>query len=256
MPKQVIPSTNTAFHQDSGSAPRRCQTRRQLLALMALTLSAWAGGSLPALAQGNGRLYDPEPPVDSAYVRLILAHAGPSVAVQVDGQERIRKLPAQEASDYLVLKEGPHTLTLIPEGKGGTPLKYPLDVVRGKSLTLAFTQLKSDATPQRFEDRGNSNQLKAQLTAYHLDAGSGALTVSVADSGTKVFSDLAYGRSASLQVNPIEVELSVGDGKATPHKFKVAMNQGATYSLFFVRGEKGKLQARTALNKTERYTGP
>lgn len=256
MPNQAISSPRIAANTASHTAAMQNNIRHRLQTGKALALSALLiFSTLSAQAQGNGRLYDPEPPVDSSYVRLIIAQPGSAAAIQVDGQSRIRKLSPFQASDYLVLKEGAHTLTLLPEGKSNVSIKHQIDISRGKSFTLAFPELKSDATPIRFEDRGNTNQLKAQLTAYNLDKESGPLTVSLADNSAKVFSDLAYGHSASLQVNPINVELIVGNSKVTPHKFSLKMTQGATYSLFFSRNENGKLQAHTVLSKTERYTG-
>jgi alginate O-acetyltransferase complex protein AlgF len=220
----------------------------------ALTVALCAAIAPYALAQSNGRLYDPEPPTDSAYVRVIVADSGAAVEVQVDGKARIPKLARQDASDYMVIPEGPHTLTLTSAGQPA--LSYKLDVVRGKSLTLAFPSLKADAQPTRFEDKGNTNKLKAVITAYHLDPKAGPITVSTADGSAKVFSDLAPGQSASLPVNPIKIELAAAEGKATPVKFRLEMSAGATYSVLLTRSAQGKLQARTLSNKTERYVGP
>ena len=51
------------------------------------------------MAQPAGLLYDPEPPVDSAYVRVLLASPEGVVDVLVDGRSRIRKLASGEASE-------------------------------------------------------------------------------------------------------------------------------------------------------------
>jgi hypothetical protein len=40
-----------------------------------------------------------------------------------------------------------------------------------------------------------------------------------------------------------------------PPKTMLSMAQGATYSVFLMPNSQGKLTARTAQNKTERYTG-
>lgn len=224
------------------------QRRRALTVALCVSVVPYA------LAQSNGRLYDPEPPTDSAYVRVIVADTGAPVEVQVDGKARVAKLARQDASDYMVIPEGPHTLTLTSAGQPA--LSYKLDVVRGKSLTLAFPSLKADAQPTRFEDKGNTNKLKSVITAYHLDPKAGPITVSTADGSAKVFSDLAPGQSASLPVNPIKIELAASEGKAAPVKFRLEMSAGATYSVLLTRSAQGKLQAHTLNNKTERYVGP
>ncbi|NDP48475.1 MAG: DUF4397 domain-containing protein [Sulfuriferula multivorans] len=226
--------------------------------------AAWTGLFLStlfcctsAVAQGSGRLYDPEPPMDSGYLRIIVAHPGGPVDIAVDGQSRVQKLAAQQPSDYLVIGEGLHTITLNTRAKGAAPISKAFTMERGKAVTLAFTSLHADASPFMFEDKGNTNKLKAILTAYNLSAKAGAIDVIAASGKTKVFGGLAYGTSASLQVNPITVDLmaSPNDGKSADAKFRVEMTQGGTYSILLLPGDAGKLTARVIQNKTERYAG-
>lgn len=215
------------------------------------------GLSLAASAQSTGVLYDPEPPADSAYVRVILSSREAAVDVMVDGHARIRKLDAGEASDYMVLAAGKHTIALHPVGKPVAYLSTTIDVVRGRAMTLAFTALKANTAPVIFEDKANTNKLKALLAVYHLDAKAGPLDVLTADGSTKVFSGLAFGTSSSLQVNPIAIELvAVKAGEKTPKtRTSLTLTQGGAYSVLLLPGEGGKLLARTTQNKIERYTG-
>lgn len=216
-----------------------------------------SGVSLAALAQANGLLYDPEPPADSAYVRVILAGRDGAVDVAVDGKPRIRKLASGEASEYMVLTAGKHAIALHPAGKSSTHLSTTIDVVKGRAMSLAFTALRADSTPVVFEDKANANKLKALLAVYHLDTGAGPLDVLTADGKTKVFSALAAGTSSSISVNPISIELiaaKAGD-KAEQARASLAMAQGGTYSVLLLPGEGGKLTARAVQNKIERYTG-
>ena len=209
-----------------------------------------------AMAQSTGRLYDPEPPVDSAYVRVVAVEAGPALDVLVDDKVRLRKVARFDASDYMVIPEGRHVVSLAPAGQQHALVSHTLDVVRGKSLTLAFASLREPSPPAVFEDRGNTNRLKAQITAYNLTGGPGAaVSVSTADGANKVFGDLAAGASASLQVNPISVDLQAAEGKGKPVKFHLEMSAGATYSLLLWRDGKSGLQVRTLANRTERFLG-
>lgn len=210
-----------------------------------------------AQAQTTGRLYDPEPPVDSGYVRIIVATSGAAQDLWVNGKLRIRGLASEEVSPYMVLVEGKHTLALHSAGKPNATLTHTLNVVRGASLTLAFPTLRADVVPLRFEDKGNTNKLKVMLSAYHLAPKAPALDISTADGSAKVFSKLAYGNSASLQVNPISVDLVAhpADAKSALAKVSLGMTQGGTYSVFFTAGSDGKLKAKSALNTTERFTG-
>ena len=209
------------------------------------------------MAQPAGLLYDPEPPVDSAYVRVVLASRDGVVDVMVDGRIRIQKLSSGEASEYMVLPAGKHTISVQAAGKSTRYFSIPLDVVRGRAMTVAFTNLRADTVPVVFEDKANANKLKALLAVYNLDATIGALDVLTADSNTKVFSGVAYGISVSIPVNPISIDLiavKIGD-KVAQTRTSLAMTQGATYSILLLPGDAGKLVARAVQNKIERYTG-
>jgi alginate O-acetyltransferase complex protein AlgF len=199
-------------------------------------------------AQSSGRLYDPEPPVDSGYLRVVIATPVPAQDIWIDGQARIQKLPGQALSEYMVLLEGKHTLSFQSAGASSPKLTFPLDITRGKSITLAFSSLRADTVPVALE---------VMLTAYHLAPKVGALDVMTADGSAKVFSNLAYAQSASLQVNPITVNLiaSPVGGTVALAKFPLEMVQGGTYSVLFTADAKGKLSTQTVLNKAERFTG-
>ena len=193
-------------------------------------------------------------------MRVLVVNAESPFEVSVDGRPRVTKLQSGEVSDYLVLSAGKHTISLIPTLKSVAATTYSLDVVRGRSMTLAFASLRAGQPPTTFEDKANTNKLKSLVTAYHLDGRAGALDVLTADGNTKVFSNLAYGASSSIQVNPISVELIAaksGDEAARTvlSRTPLSMTQGATFSVFLIPDGKGKLVARTIQNKTERYTG-
>lgn len=221
--------------------------RRVLLGMMAIGAVPWAW------AQGNGRLYDPEPPADSAYVRVVVSSKGPAMDVAVDGVVRIRALPGQEVSDYMVLPGGSHTVALQVSGKGQIMASKLLDVQKGKSLTLAFSTAKSDARTVVFEDKGNTNKLKAILAAYNLGA-HGSLDVATVDGSSKVFTGLAAGSSSSIQVNPITVELLAKNEKGQG-KVKLEMTQGGTFSLVAFEDAQGRPSLKVFQGRVERYTG-
>lgn len=213
--------------------------------------------SLPAATQPAGLLYDPEPPADSAYVRALHASREGYVDVVVDGRVRVKKLAAGEASDYMVLSAGKHTVAVHLAGKKEAALTMSLDVVRGRAMTVAFTSLQTDASPVIFEDKANSNKLKALLAVYHLDPKIGPLDIFTADGSTKVFAGLSYGSPASIQVNPISINLIAmksGDKEALT-KTSLAMSQGGTYSVLLLPGVGGKLISSAIQNKIERFTG-
>lgn len=221
--------------------------RRHLLALVALLVAGAAN------AQQTGLLYDPEPPANSAYVRVIVAADGPAMALSVDGKPRGSALAAGDAGEYLVLPAGTHTLKL---SAGGQVLETTLEAPAGKALTLAYTSRANGAQPLRFEDKANTNKLKAVLTAYHLAPGSGPLDVTAGERAQVVFPTVAEGTSVSRPVNPLNIGFGIarsGTALADPGA-PLAMEYGGTYSLFILPGHDGPV-LKTVLNRVERYTG-
>lgn len=208
-----------------------------------------------AVAQSTGRLYDPMPPDDSAYVRVVQAKAGAPVTVLVDGKVKLKQLAALTASDYWVLPAGKHTIQLQSGGKPGATIS--LDAARRGAYTIAFPSPASGTRAYTFQDKTGTNKLKAMLAVYHLAPGAGAIDIATADGKTKVFSGLKAGAPAIIEVNPIQVKLMAArsGGKAPLANASLSMVQGNAYSVFlFPSGAQG-IKATTAQNQRERYTG-
>lgn len=201
-------------------------------------------------AQGSGRLYDPEPPSDSGYVRIVWA-MGATVQVSVDGKARVAKLAPYGVSEYLVLKEGVHTLAFQ---QGGKTWSHPWTVTRGKSVSLAYAAMKGDGPSHVMEDKGNTNRLKSLLAFYNLHPRAVKADVSTQQGKSKVFDGVAYGSMAALQVNPIAIGLEVA-GADRSAVAQLEMQAGQTYSVFLFNVD-GKPQTRVVQSTTERYTGP
>lgn len=220
-------------------------------------LSLLVGYASDVCAQPAGMLYDPEPPSDSAYVRVIHASRDGAIDVDVDGQSRIKKLATGDASDYLVLGAGKRSLAIYSAGQKKPIFTTSVDVIRGQPMTLALTAMKAEAAPIIFVDKVNSNKLKALLTFYHIDQKAGKLDVLSADGNTKVFSEVSFGSSASIQVNPIAIDLiaTKSGGKASLAGAALAMTQGGNYSMILLPGDGKNAVLRAIQNKTERYTG-
>ena len=212
---------------------------------------------MPAGAQPTGLLYEPEPPTNSAYVRVIQASQEGPVDVLVDGKPRVQGLAVGEVSDYLVLPSGKHTVALRKAGKVAATASMNLDAISGRAFTVGFAGPHGGREPIVFEDKANSNKLKAVLSVYHLDARSGPLDVLTADGAARVFAGLEHGTSKTLSVNPITIELIVAKTAETQPQARVSltMSQGGSYSILVLPAEKGGMSAVAMQNKVERYTG-
>lgn len=209
----------------------------------------------PALAQTAPGLYDPEPPANSAYVRIIHAANEAPLDIWVDGKVRIKQLSNAKASDYMVLPSGQHQIALHIGGK--LRLEFKQEYLAMHAYSLAFTTLKPDSKPIVFEDKTIANKLKATLTVYHLQPGLGPVDISTADGKLTVFPALAELTHAVRAVNPITVDLiaTQNGNKQALAQAQIALTQGASYSLLLIPNNDRKLQAHASQNKIERYTG-
>ena len=227
------------------------------LVAIAFAITALIATTSPAVAQNRGDLYDPEPPPDSAYVRVVVVGSDRAAELFVDDKPRHQKLSSGEVSDYMILPQGKHTIAVRGAGKAPAGVSYLLDVQKGKALTVAFSGLTPGSTTTIFEDKTNTNKLKAILSVYNLDSRTGNLDVVTGDGNTKVFTNLAYGSSNAMLVNPISVDLIAtragGGASLLPGAANLSMTQGGAYSVFFVPDAKGSLIARPLQNKTERF---
>ena len=208
---------------------------------------------MPALAtaQSTGRLYDPMPPDDSAYLRIVQVGAGKPVDVLIDGKVRVRQLASRNPSPYLVIPAGKHAIQL------GSSKGPKVDLVAdGKSAyTIAFPSAAAGAKGLVFTDRTSTNRLKAMLAVYHLAPSAGTVNVSTADGKTRVFGDLKPGAPAILEVNPIKVNLAVTSSAKTKAASSLDMKQGSAYSIFLFPSNGKGMSPLTIENQRERYTG-
>ena len=222
-----------------------------------LVRAALAGALLvigtAALAQSTGRLYDPLPPDDSAYVRAVVVPPAADGALMLDGKPRVAKLSSRTPGDYLVVPSGTHALQVKPGGKAWPSAK--VEAAERGAYTVVFSS--ASAKPYLFTDKTGTNRLKAMLAVYHVAPGIGAVDVTTADAKTKVFTQLKPGAPAILEVNPIEVTLAVvAAGSSKPlATVSLQMERGAAYSVFIFPAAGGKVTAVAHRNQRERYTG-
>jgi alginate O-acetyltransferase complex protein AlgF len=188
-------------------------------------------------------------------LRVLVAGQDNQFDVNVDGKLRVKNLKSRTASDYMVLEAGQHIVTLRSAGTAEDRVTATINVERGSAMTVGFPSIKTGVQPILFLDKTNSNKLKSLLTVYHLDSNVGRLNISSADGKTKIFSGLTFGKSASLQVNPISIELAVtseGDG-VIRERPALAMAQGGGYSVFVMADGSQKMVTHVQDSRIEKY---
>lgn len=210
--------------------------------------------SLPAWAQQAPSLYDPEPPANSAYVRVILASPGKPMQLSLASQPRKQTITFGEISEYRVLPAGKHRLELH-EGK--SHLQADIVAPAGKAMTLVFTSRNPADKPLQFNDQANTNKLKSVLTVYQLAQGNSSFDIIAGAKGLTVFSGLTQGSMNSRVVNPLSIDFSLtaAGNRDRLSTAPLSMDFGGTYSLLVITGPDGKPQLRASANRVERYTG-
>ncbi|AGX86482.1 DUF4397 domain-containing protein [Candidatus Symbiobacter mobilis] len=209
-------------------------------------------GSTGAQAQPAGQLYDPVPPADSAYLRYVLSAVQGSLEVSLG--DAVHGVDAQKVSAYRIVRAGSHRVGVRAAGSR-SPYRYiDVELTPSGATTLVFPDAAGSQPPLRFQDQANTNRLKARITLYHLADKAGPVHL---QAGTRtVFSNVAFGKTASMQVNPVSVTFDAMDAGNPTNKLataSVSLQQGGTYSLFLLPGTLHPTLL-TLQNQTERYT--
>lgn len=206
-------------------------------------------------AYAEGLLYDPEPPADSAYVRVMAVAAREAMNVQVDGKVRGARLENGMPGDYMVLAAGKHTIVLSTADHHEAKYTANLDVIAGRAMTVAFTSSDAQAAPQLFEDHANSNKLKAVLAVYPLAPQLAGSDIRSADGKVSVFKALAPGVMRTITVNPVKITLGAFQEARSLATMSLDMVPGGTYSIMLLPAAHNGVRAQVVQNKVERYTG-
>lgn len=122
---------------DAKKNAHRRLIRRWLLGVFGLSLPCsvlWA--------QSPG-LYDPQPPANAAYVRVLVG-GSQAVDVLIDQQAKASKVPAARPSSYMLVSPGAHQLTIRA---GGNRVHVPLNVVPSRFFTVLLSEVQADAKP-------------------------------------------------------------------------------------------------------------
>jgi hypothetical protein len=231
--------------------------RRQLLVSLCQCVGMFfLAIACSASAQTSGGLYAPDPPPGSTYIRFLVSQSDGLVDIVVDGRSGVTKLPAGQASPYLILPGGKHSIELRSSGASQAVLKTEVAVSQGRVVTVAFASVAANSVPLLLTDKTAANQLKALLTLYNLQPGGPELDVLIADTNAKVLTGVATSASASIAVNPIAVKLAVVKrGETSPlAQVHLSMVAGGAYSIFVQTDASGKLQVLSSQNRTEPFT--
>jgi alginate O-acetyltransferase complex protein AlgF len=178
-------------------------TKKLLIALGWLTI-----GIVAAEAAGDEALYDPAPPPDSAFVRVIDARGQGNLQVTV-GDEAIA-VPATGVSPYVVIPQGEEDVALSTSTSKVT-------LAAGKYYTIALF-VGGATEPTLLEDEILANPAKSGIYVYNFsDAPS--ITLYAPKPKVAVVDNLKPGTSAFKSVNAVTVDLALMSGDKVVAQF-------------------------------------
>lgn len=163
----------------------------KLITLLALLMPSLA------IAADEG-LYEPTPPANSAFVRVIQADMATKNVTPELGGKSFGKLNYPAVSSYQVIPAGEH------EFKSGSA-KTSFAVDAGRYYSIALT---SGAAPSLLEDALIGNPAKARLYFYNL-ADAKEATLFAPKQKAAILSKQAKGTSASREINALTLPLHV-----------------------------------------------
>jgi len=165
-----------------------------------------------AAAQDNG-LYDPAPPANSAFVRVLNAPAATLGGKSVTAARGA-------ASAYVVIPQGEFDAKL-----GATGGKLKVEAGKFYSVVASGNKLVL------LTDQAADNRAKAVLALYNLSK-SATVDLKTADGKTTVVKGVKSGESGSRAVNGITVDLAAFSGTKTLGSLKgVKLERGSAYAV-------------------------
>lgn len=168
------------------------------------------GAGVAAAQEG---LYDPAPPANSAFVRVLNAPTGTLGGKAVTAT-------AGAASAYVVIPQGQFAAKL-------GAVSGPLSVEAGKFYSVAVVGGKLAL----LTDQAAENRAKALLTIYNLSS-TALVDLKTADGKTAVVAGVKAGQSGSRAVNGITVDLAAFAGPKALGTLKGAkLERGNAYAL-------------------------
>jgi alginate O-acetyltransferase complex protein AlgF len=165
-------------------------------------------------------LYDPVPPADSAFVRIIQADRSLGAASLSIGDIAYGELEYLSISPYQIVPQGAH------EGLFGG-IAAALEVAAGNFYTVVVAGGK----PLLLQDPVNGNLTKTLLILYNL-SDLATVDMKTADGSTAVITGVTSQTLNSILVNPIEISLAAYVENQLVQAFNdLSLKPGATYSM-------------------------
>jgi len=178
-----------------------------------------------ASAEDEEGLYEPAPPPNAAFVRILHARPALDVVTARVGQMEYGSLRYTEASPYRVVLQGERQVVV------SNFMNASLEVVAGSFYTVALIPDGDSGRLLIIADTANTSRARALVTLYNFTT-IPAVDLKTSDAVTTVLQQVAPNSSSSLIVNPITVTLAAFAEEAVIGEVhEVRLERGAAYSV-------------------------
>ncbi len=209
---------------------------KNLLNLLIITLLSF--GTAYA---NDDELYDPAPPADSAFVRVVNAASGVAEAPARVGSFDFGVQAYPKISSYHIIKKGEYDVTI-----GGVAEKMTIDA--GAYYTIALTD---DLKLVKLQDTLLTNPAKALVYFYNFSAAPIAALIAT-DHGKPIFADIASGAGDSREVNALKLNLQAKAGDVAVNDYKDVQLKRRVGTSFIVTGKAGGFKSLMVENEVKR----
>ncbi len=209
---------------------------------MKLFITWMIAALLPFASQAkDDELYDPAPPADSAFVRVIHADADVGAVASKVGGVGYGELSYPSLSNYRIVKGGQHKVAI---GAGS----QDLTIEAGGYFTIALTD---SGEIKLLKDELLANPAKARVYVYNFtDATEGSIFAS--EHGAAILDKVNMNEGNSREVNALKLALQAKAGSAVVQDFKDVQLKRRIGTSFLITGKAGAYKALMIENEVER----
>jgi alginate O-acetyltransferase complex protein AlgF len=188
----------------------------------------------------DAELYDPAPPADAAFVRVINAMEGKEVKASI-GATNFGKYQTAAISNYRILKAGDYDVTF-------GDIKQSVTINAGNYQTVVLNNAGNILV---FNDELLENPTKARVYFYNLSDAANA-SVIAPEHGAAVVENIAPDNTASRAMNALKVTLQVKAGASAVQDFADVQLKRRIGTSFLLTGKEGGYNAIMIKNEVER----
>ena len=200
--------------------------------------TALAFGAGPGAACAQEALYGKQPPIGSAFIRVVNATAAP-LSIEMDdfGAMQLGAGQGDRVAPFRVVEDAAKHPVHVTAKQGGADaiLTYPAPP-NGTATILVEPGEGGRLVLRPVVDQVEFNQVRARLAFYNAAPGCAAASLAMEPAGTAVFDNVAAGTTKSRTVNPVQATLRAQcGGQSSPDLALAGMAIGSSYSIWLMQ---------------------